>query len=89
MHGDGESLAGWKFSAEALADGVPASVQPWFAEADVSVFACSHTCLPILRTFGDGDARRAVINNGAAAIRLNNTTAVASAVATTVTSACL
>lgn len=63
VHGDGESLAGWGFSQEALAtrDGMAAAARA-FALAGVGVFASSHTCLPVLQAVGGG----IVINNGAA-----------------------
>ena len=64
VHGDAESLAGWGFSQEALAsDEGKGAARQAFADAGVSVFASSHTCLPILQTF---DGSRAVINNGSA-----------------------
>ncbi|MGQ0509634.1 MAG: metallophosphoesterase family protein [Betaproteobacteria bacterium] len=63
VHGDGESLAGWGFSQEALATpGGSAAAARWFGLAGVGVFASSHTCLPVLRSLGGG----IVINNGAA-----------------------
>ncbi|PKO72187.1 MAG: hypothetical protein CVU20_03300 [Betaproteobacteria bacterium HGW-Betaproteobacteria-14] len=67
VHGDAESLAGWRFDVAALDD--PGN-RPWleaaFAEAGVDAFASTHTCLPALRTFDIGGRRRAVVNNGAA-----------------------
>ena len=65
VHGDAESLAGWAFAQEHLAD--PAHrdrVGGWFERAQVEVFASSHTCLPVLQTW-NGHAR-ALVNNGAA-----------------------
>lgn len=64
VHGDGDSLAGWGFSQEALATaaGVDAAARA-FEAAGVRLFASSHTCLPVLQAFA-GD--RALINNGAA-----------------------
>ncbi len=63
VHGDAESLAGWRFDPAALDD--PAN-RAWidiaFAAARVDAFASSHTCLPALRRFDRGW----VINNGAA-----------------------
>jgi hypothetical protein len=66
VHGDADSLAGWRFDAACLDD--PAQ-RDWlaaaFAAAQVDIFAGSHTCLPALRRFQfDGD--RLVANNGAA-----------------------
>ena len=50
VHGDADSLAGWRFDVNALDD--PASL-PWlssvFASAQVDVFASTHTCLPAMR----------------------------------------
>jgi hypothetical protein len=64
VHGDAESLAGWGFDIGAL--DAPAS-QPWlgrmFRDAQVDVFASSHTCLPALRAIQGAGV---VINNGAA-----------------------
>jgi predicted phosphodiesterase len=58
VHGDADSLAGWGFSQEAL----NAAVERAFDEAQVDVFASSHTCLPVLQNFANG----VVVNNGAA-----------------------
>ena len=67
VHGDAESLAGWRFDVAALDD--PHN-RPWIAQAfdaaGVDLFASSHTCLPALRSFDVDGGRRAVINNGAA-----------------------
>lgn len=66
VHGDAESLAGWRFDPAALDD--PAE-QGWRAEAfraaRVDVFASSHTCLPGIRRFDFGGPK-VVANNGAA-----------------------
>jgi len=64
VHGDAESLAGWGFSQERLAtpEGL-AAARAAFDAARVSVFASSHTCLPVLQPI---DAERAIVNNGAA-----------------------
>lgn len=65
VHGDAESLAGWRFDVKAL--DAPEN-HSWLAEAfraaHVDVFASSHTCLPVLRRFSHGR----VINNGAAGL---------------------
>jgi predicted phosphodiesterase len=63
IHGDPSSLAGWGLGIEALseASGVHRAAR-WFDEADVDIFACTHTCLPLLRCIGTG----VVVNNGAA-----------------------
>lgn len=67
VHGDAESLAGWRFDATALDDCANhAWVARCFAAADVDIFASTHTCLPALRRFAREDGNRIVINNGAA-----------------------
>jgi hypothetical protein len=64
VHGDADSLAGWKFSQETLStpEGV-ADAERALMRSGVRVFASSHTCLPMLKEFPGG---RAVVNNGAA-----------------------
>jgi hypothetical protein len=67
VHGDADSLAGWRFDVAALDAPDNADwVRKAFRRADVDVFASTHTCLPALRVFGDGDRAGLVINNGAA-----------------------
>ncbi len=67
VHGDSEALNGWGFSHERLDD---PTHWPWvrqaFDEADLQIFASSHTCLPVLREYAFPEGRRVVINNGAA-----------------------
>lgn len=67
VHGDAESLAGWRFDVAALDDD---GNRPWldsaFAQARVDIFASTHTCLPALRHFAPRGASKIVINNGAA-----------------------
>ncbi len=70
VHGDADSLAGWRFDVNELDD--PAAV-PWlqsvFAQADVQMFASTHTCLPAMREFAligtHRNERGWVVNNGA------------------------
>ncbi len=68
VHGDAESLAGWRFDVAALAD--PANdawLQSALQAAEVDVFASSHTCLPALRQVErSGAVPACVVNNGAA-----------------------
>lgn len=69
VHGDAESLAGWGFAAESLQDAVQCErARGWFAAAEVDVFACTHTCLPVFQTLPARGAAFApiVLNNGAA-----------------------
>ena len=67
VHGDAESLAGWRFDAAALDD---APNLRWldtaFEQAGTDLFASTHTCLPALRRLDTGSRQRLVINNGAA-----------------------
>jgi hypothetical protein len=67
VHGDCESLAGWRFSAASLG---LASTREWLAEvrvrSKIDVFASSHTCLPAIRTFALRSGPLVVANNGAA-----------------------
>lgn len=68
VHGDAESLAGWGFSQECLADEAHApTVQQWFDAAGVRLFACSHTCLPVLHMLQNAHGQPCLVaNNGAA-----------------------
>jgi hypothetical protein len=69
VHGDAESLAGWGFAQEMLRQPQhQPQVAAWFDAAQVDVFACSHTCLPIFHAVprAAGGAHRWVLNNGAA-----------------------
>ena len=62
VHGDAESLAGWGFDHGALSgDNHDAWLAEMFRQAQVDVFASSHTCVPVLKDLGG-----VVINNGAA-----------------------
>ena len=67
VHGDAESLAGWRFAHDALdapaADGWLETVR---AASGIDVYASSHTCLPALRDFQLQAGRLTIINNGAA-----------------------
>jgi predicted phosphodiesterase len=63
VHGDAQSLSGWGFAQESLRDAQARRVAAqWFAQAQVDVFAASHTCLPVFASLGDG----LLLNNGAA-----------------------
>ena len=66
VHGDAESLAGWRFDARELDD---PGQHDWrdnaFAQAGVDVFASTHTCLPAMRCFDHG-GMKVVANNGSA-----------------------
>lgn len=69
VHGDAQSLAGWGFAQEHLRERAHRQqVRRWFDEAEVDIFASSHTCLPVFHTLpmaGRGFAP-IVLNNGAA-----------------------
>jgi hypothetical protein len=67
VHGDWESLAGWRFSSQNLHDPAGmAMIASAFEAADVDIFASSHTCLPALNRFRTARGTGVVINNGAA-----------------------
>ncbi len=67
VHGDAESLAGWRFSREALDQPEAATWLNAVRQASaIDVFAGSHTCLPALRQFALPAGALTVINNGAA-----------------------
>src|SRR5215212_1293321 len=83
LHGDPESLAGWRLALEAMEPGdpqvrrqvgwrgqptTPTELLDWFGRAEVSVFASTHTGLPYAQAIADGRRRRLVINNGAAGL---------------------
>jgi hypothetical protein len=83
VHGDPESLAGWRLALEAMEPGDPilrreerrwgalttaSVVADWFRRADVRVFCSSHTGLPYAQDFLVGRRRHLVINNGAAGL---------------------
>ncbi len=67
VHGDAESLAGWRFAHQSLdaSDNLP-WLDATHAAAGVDLFASSHTCLPALREFALSRGSLVVINNGAA-----------------------
>jgi len=65
VHGDAESLAGWQFSQEALRER-PERAEALLAGSGVDVFACTHTCLPVMREFDAPRGKALVVNNGAA-----------------------
>lgn len=67
VHGDAESLAGWRFAHDALHDAANVDwLQTVCADNRLAGFASSHTCLPTFRRFGGETHRCFVINNGAA-----------------------
>lgn len=67
VHGDADSLAGWGFGTDALDDAAMARALPaHFLDADVDLFACSHTCLPVMREVALGARVGLIANNGAA-----------------------
>jgi len=84
LHGDPESLAGWRLALEAMEPGdllvrrqvgwhgqptTLEDLQGWFHRAEVSVFACTHTGLPYAQDLTDHEGRhRLVINNGSAGL---------------------
>ena len=65
LHGDAESLAGWQFSQEALGER-PECAEALLAGSGVDVFACTHTCLPVMQEFDALRGKALIVNNGAA-----------------------
>jgi len=65
VHGDAESLAGWGFSQEALRER-PGRARALLAGAGIDVFACTHTCLPVMQEFSTPRGTALIVNNGAA-----------------------
>lgn len=68
VHGDADSLAGWRFAVDALDD---PQAMPWlhsaFYAAEVDLYASTHTCLPAMRHVELARGRDGwVVNNGAA-----------------------
>lgn len=70
VHGDADSLAGWHFDPAELdrAEALP-NIQRCFAQAQVDVFASSHTCSAGMRRFALPTREGLVANNGAAGMR--------------------
>jgi hypothetical protein len=83
IHGDPESLAGWRLALEAMEPGdsrvrrqvgwcgqatTADQLLQWFGRAEVSVLASTHTGLPYAQAVPDGRRRRLVVNNGAAGL---------------------
>lgn len=67
VHGDAESLAGWSFAYEALSEKAnDAGLRQTLREANVTLFASTHTCLPAVKLLALNDGTGAVVNNGAA-----------------------
>jgi hypothetical protein len=65
VHGDAESLAGWQFSQETLREH-PERARTLLASAGVDVFACTHTCLPVMQGLITPRGQALIVNNGAA-----------------------
>lgn len=67
VHGDAESLAGWRFGVDDIDKPDHAEwLQRAFEDAQVDVFASTHTCEPVLKRLLVKGSCAAVINNGAA-----------------------
>ncbi|HEX4878399.1 MAG TPA: hypothetical protein VFV39_01010 [Limnobacter sp.] len=68
VHGDAESLAGWRFDPEQLSDaGDAAWRREMFATARVDVFASSHTCTAALHKERLSDGTFGIVSNNGAA----------------------
>ena len=83
VHGDLESLAGWRLALEAMEPGdqivrehtgwsgpstTPAAVTDWFRRAQLDVLASTHTGLPYAQDITVDGRTRLVINNGVAGL---------------------
>jgi hypothetical protein len=67
VHGDAESLSGWRFAHDSLHAAENVSwLHAVCREARLAGFASSHTCLPTFRRLAADSGRHFVINNGAA-----------------------
>lgn len=69
VHGDAQSLAGWGFAQEHLANAAHRDqVREWFEQSGMDAFACSHTCLPVYQSLKRHGRQQPgwVFNNGAA-----------------------
>lgn len=68
VHGDPDSVAGWGLALENMPDvgSDTATIRHWFSNADVDVFASTHTCVAYMQDFEIHGRRRLVVNNGAA-----------------------
>jgi hypothetical protein len=68
VHGDGDSLAGWCFDASEIDQPERQhQITDMFRQAQVDIFASTHTCVPVLRRFGwAAGSQGLVVNNGAA-----------------------
>lgn len=81
LHGDPESLAGWRLALEAMQPADPDirrhvgftgpatsddDVADWFRRARVDVFASTHTGMPYAQDYDLPEGRRVVVNNGRA-----------------------
>lgn len=67
VHGDSDSLAGWSYSAERLAERLGTEkLRADFVAANVDVLASSHTCRAVATTLYAQGRTRALFNNGAA-----------------------
>ncbi|HSW21304.1 MAG TPA: hypothetical protein VLJ62_00930, partial [Burkholderiaceae bacterium] len=56
VHGDAQSLSGWGFAQETLHDRAHQhNARQWFEQAQVDLFASSHTCLPVFQGFGHAE----------------------------------
>ena len=66
VHGDADALAGWRFDVAAWMTPLCTPGAPKLSpQAEVDVFASTHTCLPATRSF-DLDGIKLIANNGAA-----------------------
>jgi hypothetical protein len=66
-HGDDQSISGWSFAQDQIANTWQSGLAGRMLAAGVQVFASSHTCLPVADTaISDSSELLAIINNGSA-----------------------
>ena len=69
VHGDAESLAGWNFAQESLGSFADSGkLEQTYRDANVRVFASTHTGLPVCEGFDYAHGECVVINSGAAGL---------------------
>lgn len=66
LHGDPESLAGWKLSREALQQSPDSERRDWLQQTGADLIICTHTCLPYLWPTSVSGRARLIANNGSA-----------------------
>lgn len=67
VHGDAWSIAGWRFAREDLeTPGAHVWLSALRRESGADIFACTHTCEPVMRRVSCAEGCMLIANNGAA-----------------------